>query len=257
MTTPTPRSVFVVGDGEGDCLFASGVEQYAKDHFQLCVDEANDFRTGPYTLTEYVPKRDLAARDVELKAIAHHVGGGAFYRDEHGGRLPMRDQVGQHIAELNQQLAARDAELAAMKQRAEEYWRERDAARDHADHEQRRANRAEERAVAAEQERDSAVSWNHRVSVCEKHTAEIVDGPCVICELEAAERKAEEAIAIAGLLFDAWEDGTPCYETDGESGMGASIGNAFKLSDEDFTRCADFLNRVDPRGAAIAAKGDA
>jgi len=193
MTTPTPRSVFVVGDGEGDCLFASGVEQYAKDHFQLCVDEANDFRTGPYTLTEYVPKRDLAARDVELKAIAHHVGGGAFYRDEHGGRLPMRDQVGQHIAELNQQLAARDAELAAMKQRAEEYWRERDAARDHADHEQRRANRAEERAVAAEQERDSAVSWNHRVSVCEKHTAEIVDGPCVICELEAAERKAEEA----------------------------------------------------------------
>ena len=53
-----------------------------------------------------------------------------------------------------------------------------------------------QRAEAAEQERDSAVSWNHRVSVCEKHTAEIVDGPCVICELEAAERKAEERIIL-------------------------------------------------------------
>lgn len=81
---------------------------------------------------------------------------------------------------------------------------------------------------------------------------------------EAAERRAEdsardakEAIAIAGLLFDAWEDGQPCYETDGESGMGASIGNAFRLSDEDFTRCTEFLNRVDPRGTAIAAKGEA
>ena len=79
------------------------------------------------------------------------------------------------------------------------------------------------------------------------------------CDMERQrdewKRKAEEAIAIAGLLFDAWEDGMPCYETDGESGMGASIGNAFRLSDEDFTRCTEFLNRVDPRGAAIAAKG--
>lgn len=66
-------------------------------------------------------------------------------------------------------------------------------------------------------------------------------------------KDAKEAIAIAGLLFDAWEEGTPCFETDGESGMGASIGNAFKLSDEDFTRCTNFLNRVDPRGTAIDA----
>lgn len=66
-------------------------------------------------------------------------------------------------------------------------------------------------------------------------------------------KDAKEAIAIAGLLFDAWEEGTPCFETDGESGMGASIGKAFKLSNEDFTRCTEFLNRVDPRGAAIDA----
>ena len=64
-------------------------------------------------------------------------------------------------------------------------------------------------------------------------------------------KDAKEAIAIASFLFDAWENGTPCFETDGESGMGASIGKAFKLSNEDFTRCTEFLNRVDPRGAAI------
>jgi len=47
----------------------------------------------------------------ELRAVGGHVGGGAFYRDEHGGRLPMRDQVGQHIAEMNQKLAAAQEEL--------------------------------------------------------------------------------------------------------------------------------------------------
>lgn len=73
---------------------------------------------------------------------------------------------------------------------------------------------------------------------------------------QRAEALAKEAIAIAILLFDAWEDGTPCFETDGESGMGASIGNAFKLSDDDFTRCVEFLNRVDPRGTAIDAARD-
>ena len=143
MTTPTPSSVWVVCDKEGDCLFASEHKSIADDHFQHCVDEESDFRAGPYTLTEYVPKRDLAA--------------------------------------------AQEA-----RQRAE--------------------------ALAEQNAKD-----------------------------------AKEAIAIAGFLFDAWEDGTPCFETDGESGMGASIGKAFKLSNEDFTRCTEFLNRVDPHGAAIDA----
>lgn len=66
-TPRTPAIVWVVGDGEGDCLFAASDEQPAKDHFQHCVDEDSDFRSGPYTLTEYVPKRDLAAALEEKK----------------------------------------------------------------------------------------------------------------------------------------------------------------------------------------------
>jgi len=50
-------------------------------------------------------ERDLAAAQAELAAVGSHVGGGAFYRDEHGGRLPMSGQVAQHVTELNQQLA--------------------------------------------------------------------------------------------------------------------------------------------------------
>ena len=68
-TPRTPVSVWVVCDGAGDCLFATNDEQNAKDHFQICVDEPSEFRTGPYTLTEYVPKRDLAARDAELATV--------------------------------------------------------------------------------------------------------------------------------------------------------------------------------------------
>ena len=97
----------------------------------------------------------------------------------------------QHLeAKYQRDLAARDAELAAMKEAHAEQLRAvlaRELVYANAQ------TAMKQRAVAAEQERDSAVSWNHRVSVCEKHTAEIVDGPCVICELEAAERKAEEA----------------------------------------------------------------
>lgn len=52
----------------------------------------------------------------------------------------------------------------------------------------------------AERERDNAVAWNHRVSVCANHTAEIVDGPCVICELEAAERKAKESATMVSVI---------------------------------------------------------
>lgn len=71
-------------------------------------------------------QHDLAIAQEELRAIGDHVGGGAFYRNEYGGRLPLRDQVGQHIAELNQQLAAarevlasKDARLASVKAHAE------------------------------------------------------------------------------------------------------------------------------------------
>src|SRR5690606_31058955 len=48
---------------------------------------------------------------------------------------------------------------------------------------------AEIKALRAEVER--ANSWNERVSVCRDHVADIVDGPCVICALAAAEARAE------------------------------------------------------------------
>ena len=66
MTAPTPSVIWVVGDGEGDVLHSTTDKDVADEHFQMCVDEPNDFRSGPYTLTEYVPKRDLAAREAEL-----------------------------------------------------------------------------------------------------------------------------------------------------------------------------------------------
>ncbi len=69
MTAPTPSVIWVVGDGEGDVLHSTTDKDVADEHFQMCVDEPNDFRSGPYTLTEYVPKRDLAARDAELAEL--------------------------------------------------------------------------------------------------------------------------------------------------------------------------------------------
>src|SRR5690606_27061834 len=42
--------------------------------------------------------------------------------------------------------------------------------------------------------------WNERVSVCRDHTADIVDGPCVVCRAEAAETRVRE---LEGLLIRA------------------------------------------------------
>lgn len=44
-------------------------------------------------------------------------------------------------------------------------------------------------------ERDAAIGWNHRVSVCAKHTGDIVDGACVICELATLRALATFALA--------------------------------------------------------------
>lgn len=60
-----------------------------------------------------------------------------------------------------------------------------------------------------------------------------------------------EALRLLAILFDNWENGTPCQE----SFDGVSIGNAFKLSDEDFHACVKVLEGT-PR-AAPAAQGDA
>lgn len=48
-----------------------------------------------------------------------------------------------------------------------------------------------QRAEAAERERDAAVAWNHRVSVCANHTSDIVDGECIVCERDALREDAE------------------------------------------------------------------
>src|SRR5690606_326247 len=53
--------------------------------------------------------------------------------------------------------------------------------------------------LRAEMER--ANSWNERVSVCRDHVADIVDGPCVICALGAAQASAER---LAELLDQAY-----------------------------------------------------
>ena len=68
-------------------------------------------------------------------------------------------------------------------------------------------------------QRDAAIDWNHRVSVCADHTSEIVDGPCVICErdrfkainaqlieaLEDAEFLMRKAAQIAGPMQDSFK----------------------------------------------------
>ena len=41
-------------------------------------------------------------------------------------------------------------------------------------------------------ELDDATKWNHSVRVCKDHTADIVDGECVICELAAKDKRIEE-----------------------------------------------------------------
>src|SRR5690606_1202989 len=53
-------------------------------------------------------------------------------------------------------------------------------------------------ALRAEVER--ANSWNARVSVCRDHVADIVDGPCVICTLNAVEAHADRMWAEADRL---------------------------------------------------------
>jgi len=147
-------------------------------------------------------KSDLAARDAELAAMkqgkvladgmANMIRGFILKTveretlDEAAAKYRKWEEDYCHStpAKLDRAIAAEQRAVAAEREvkrliEANEHW--------HTRIEQEKSLRE-----AAERERDSAVSWNHRVSVCANHTAEIVDGPCVICELEAAERKAEE-----------------------------------------------------------------
>ena len=58
-------------------------------------------------------------------------------------------------------------------------------------------------------ELDDATKWNHSVRVCKDHTADIVDGECVICELaEKIEHieELEQALAKASLRTQELEE---------------------------------------------------
>lgn len=58
-----------------------------------------------------------------------------------------------------------------------------------------------------------------------------------------------EALDLLDILFTAYEDGVSCYE-DPEDQTGP-LGNAVKIDDETFHRCADLLNRERPRTPSL------
>ena len=62
----------------------------------------------------------------------------------------------------------------------------------------------------------------------------------------------ELALSLLETLFDAYENGVPCYE-DPETADGY-IGHAFRLDDETFHACADLLNRRRPRAHGIGGQ---
>ena len=61
-----------------------------------------------------------------------------------------------------------------------------------------------------------------------------------------------KALDLLAVLFDSYENGTPCYE-DPESTTGY-LGHAFQLDSETFHACADLLNRRRPVNGEPAAQ---
>jgi hypothetical protein len=59
-----------------------------------------------------------------------------------------------------------------------------------------------------------------------------------------AQPDTKEAMELLSAVFDAWENGTPCYE--GPENYDGFVGTAFSLDDDIFKRCCDLLNRVNP-----------
>ena len=52
-----------------------------------------------------------------------------------------------------------------------------------------------QRLEEAQAELGQAINWNHRVSVCKDHAADIVDGECVICELSRIEAETVKHVS--------------------------------------------------------------
>jgi hypothetical protein len=86
----------------------------------------------------------------------------------------------------------------------------------------------------------SNASYSERV--CENLGDIDLPGPAANVKLICA---APELLRLLGVMFDAYENGVPCYE-DPEEFTGP-LGNAIKLDDADFHKIADLLNELDPR----------
>lgn len=97
---------------------------------------------------------------------------------------PLELQLQEQLEEYEHANAAQAAEIEALRAQLDEQCRL------HA------IGMERELALITERDRlrgevERANCWNERVSVCRDHVADIVDGPCVICALDAAEARAE------------------------------------------------------------------
>lgn len=88
---------------------------------------------------------------------------------------------------------------------------------------------------------DEAAAELRRLHAENERLAALVDAQQPAPSAAAAVSDEDEALDLLATLFDAWENGTPCYE-EPESSDGF-LGHAFRLDDEVFHRCADLLNR--------------
>ena len=73
-------------------------------------------------------------------------------------------------------------------------------------------------------------------------------------EIAALKSSLAEAETLLSTLYDKWENGIPCHEIgeEDDNERGASIGNAFKFSDEEEKAILTFLNPQTPiKGASI------
>ena len=85
--------------------------------------------------------------------------------------------------------------------------------------------------------REWLTHWRLRAQQFERHFASKQAS-------ESAEAlDAGQALDLLAILFDAYENGAPCFDDPDE---GSFIGNAVRLSNDDFHRCADLLNKHRP-----------
>ena len=94
-------------------------------------------------------------------------------------------------ANVEHAVAPLQAEIEALRAEVDEWKDVARCASEQQDSLFREARALSDRADKLRAEVERANGWNERVSVCRDHVADIVDGPCVICALDAAEARAE------------------------------------------------------------------